>query len=91
MEQGAFLLVPIVPLVPMDRQFDELYPFVYIGHDISRCRRRRVEKQCCLFYHQVRSNLSCNKSGCNSISAINTAGGKRGKRGKLFLLLLNCW
>ena len=57
----------------------------------SRCRRRRVQKQCCLFYYPVRSNLSCNKSGCNSISAINTAGGKRGKQGKLLLLLLNCW
>ena len=57
----------------------------------SRCRGRRVQKQSCLFYHPVRSNLFCNKSGCNSISAINTAGGKRGKRGKLFLLLLNCW
>ena len=67
----------------------------------SRCRRRRVEKQCCLFYHPVRSNLSCNKSGCKSITAINTAGGKRGKQGKLEIiiiiiiiiikLLVNCW
>ena len=28
----TFLLVPIVPLVPMDHWFDESYPFVYIGH-----------------------------------------------------------
>ena len=25
-------MVPIEPLVPMDYQFDESYPFVYIGH-----------------------------------------------------------
>ena len=27
-----FLLVPSLPLVPMDHQFDESYLFVYIGH-----------------------------------------------------------
>ena len=25
-------MVPIVPLAPMDHQFDESYPFVFIGH-----------------------------------------------------------
>ena len=32
LEWHPFLLVPILPLVPMDHQFDESYPFVYIGH-----------------------------------------------------------
>ena len=32
LEWRPFLLVPILPLVPMDHRFDESYPFVYIGH-----------------------------------------------------------
>ena len=28
----SILLVPILPLVPMDYRFNESYPFVYIGH-----------------------------------------------------------
>ena len=31
LEWHHFLLVPILPLAPMDHQFDESYPFVYIG------------------------------------------------------------
>ena len=40
-----FLLVTILPLVPMDHRFDESYPFVYIGHVWQNEANRQQEKQ----------------------------------------------
>ena len=45
----------------------------------------------CFTTQYVQTCLATNQVNSNSISAINTAGGKRGKQGKLLLLLLNCW